>query len=342
MSASSDEETYSVIFAALKHPIRRKILRMLSEDELTYTQMLTRLGVDTGHLNYHLENLGELLSKTDDGKYRLSEFGTAALGLMGSVEETENRDETRKLRRSRRRITRWAQTIPVIALIAAGVLLLNVSYVSTSASGSSGSLDRRDARIIQPNATITSTDLINVRAFPSDTLTTRYRAFFQIDVAYTNVSLQVQLTEEIFSMGNVPAGVQAERYFQPPLLIYNETLDGPLEPENGVALTYTIRVPLRSPEEKGFSVANSFASYNTLITNLGKEAVINDSFGREKIVVLPNYTGSLSLQASYPVVEETGYPYFYYGVAFLILATITAALPYMYASIAQMAKRLTK
>ena len=59
---------------------------MLSEEELTYTQMLTKLDLDTGHLNYYLESLGELLAKTDDGKYRLSEFGRAALGLMSDVE----------------------------------------------------------------------------------------------------------------------------------------------------------------------------------------------------------------------------------------------------------------
>jgi len=90
MAKNHDEETYSVIFAALKHPVRRRILRMLSDEELTYTQMLTELDLDTGHLNYYLESLGELLAKTDAGKYRLSEFGRAALGLMSGVEEPKN------------------------------------------------------------------------------------------------------------------------------------------------------------------------------------------------------------------------------------------------------------
>ena len=338
MSTSSDEETYSVIFAALKHPVRRKILRMLSEDELTYTQMLTRLGVDTGHLNYHLESLGELLAKMDDGKYRLSESGKAALGLMSGVEDTD-REGSEKLRRPRRRITRWGKFVPVVALIIAGIMLMNVSYISTGPDASSGSLDRRDTRIVQPNATITSIDTFSVRSFRSDTLTTHYRTFFQIDVAYTNVSLQIQLIENIFPTGNIPYGASGN-YSQPPRLIYNETWNGPWYPENGTALSYTIRVPLKSPEEKGLLVANSFAIYNTTVINLGKETVVSDSSGREKIVVLPNYTGSLSLQTSYPVIEETNYPYFYYGVAFFVLAMVTAVLPYTYALAKQMAKRL--
>ena len=89
MSEENADETYSVIYAALKHPVRRRILRMLNDGELTYTQMLNKLDIDTGHLNYYLESLGELVAKTSDGKYRLSEFGQAAFNLMTGVEETE-------------------------------------------------------------------------------------------------------------------------------------------------------------------------------------------------------------------------------------------------------------
>jgi hypothetical protein len=36
----SDEEPYSTIFASLKHPIRRRILRMLSKKPMSFTEML--------------------------------------------------------------------------------------------------------------------------------------------------------------------------------------------------------------------------------------------------------------------------------------------------------------
>ena len=49
--------------------------------------MLEELGVSSSHLTYHLENLGELLSKSDEGNYRLSTFGEAAVNTMEIVEE---------------------------------------------------------------------------------------------------------------------------------------------------------------------------------------------------------------------------------------------------------------
>jgi DNA-binding transcriptional ArsR family regulator len=81
-----EDDTYSSIFLALKHPIRRRILRMLKEHPYSYTEILNELGIDNGLLNYHLENLRELLAKGEDEKYRLSEFGEAALSVIDRVE----------------------------------------------------------------------------------------------------------------------------------------------------------------------------------------------------------------------------------------------------------------
>ena len=83
----ADEGTYSLIFSSLKHPIRRKILRMLRDRELTFSQILEIVSIDSGHLSYHLENLGDLVTHSSDGKYRLSSFGMAAVRLMSEVEE---------------------------------------------------------------------------------------------------------------------------------------------------------------------------------------------------------------------------------------------------------------
>ena len=85
--ASSDDEIYSIMFSSMKHPARRKILRMLSEKPMTFSQMLEELGVSSSHLTYHLENLGELVSKVENGRYKLSTFGEAAVTTMKIVEE---------------------------------------------------------------------------------------------------------------------------------------------------------------------------------------------------------------------------------------------------------------
>ena len=88
--SDSTEEAYSAMFSSLRHPARRKILRMLSENEMTFSQMLDELEIPGSHLTYHLENLGEFLVKKDDGKYQLSRVGENCHSVMKGAEEVPN------------------------------------------------------------------------------------------------------------------------------------------------------------------------------------------------------------------------------------------------------------
>src|SRR4030042_2727488 len=87
-----EEDTYSKIFLALKHPIRRKIIRILDESPALYTDILNELRVETGLLNYHLESLKELVNKKENGRYTLSTLGEAAIDLTKRVEEPVKRE----------------------------------------------------------------------------------------------------------------------------------------------------------------------------------------------------------------------------------------------------------
>lgn len=119
-----EEDTYSSIFSALKHPVRRKILRMLDEAPAKYTQILERLGVETGFLNYHLGNLGLLITKNKDEKYSLSDFGRAALALLSGVEAPVQR-RPRELR-----ILGFKFSAASVSLfVLAALLLSNVYWV---------------------------------------------------------------------------------------------------------------------------------------------------------------------------------------------------------------------
>jgi hypothetical protein len=84
---SAEDDTYSTIFTALKHPIRRKILRRLQASPATYTELLNELSIENGLLNYHLESVKELLTKQENSKYTLNEFGRAGVQLLHRVEE---------------------------------------------------------------------------------------------------------------------------------------------------------------------------------------------------------------------------------------------------------------
>ncbi|MBN2335546.1 winged helix-turn-helix transcriptional regulator [Candidatus Bathyarchaeota archaeon] len=79
--SSFDDEVYSVMFNALRHEVRRKILRMLSRRRMSFTSLYEELGISSSHLTYHLDSLGELVSK-DESLYGLSRLGEAALGVL--------------------------------------------------------------------------------------------------------------------------------------------------------------------------------------------------------------------------------------------------------------------
>jgi DNA-binding transcriptional ArsR family regulator len=121
--SGSAEETYSTMFSSLRHPARRKILRMLSEKSMTFSQMLDELGIPGSHLTYHLENLGELVVKMEDGKYKLSSFGKASVSMMKGAEEVPS-IQTKKFSSLP---LRWKSLFAV--LIIGIVLLASMSYV---------------------------------------------------------------------------------------------------------------------------------------------------------------------------------------------------------------------
>jgi len=85
--SGSEEEYYSTAFAALKHSIRRKIIRMLHEKLGSFFEMLDELKIESSHLTYHIETFGDLLYKTEDGKYALSFLGEVAMSMMCHMKE---------------------------------------------------------------------------------------------------------------------------------------------------------------------------------------------------------------------------------------------------------------
>jgi DNA-binding transcriptional ArsR family regulator len=135
--AGFEEETYSTVFAALKHPIRRKILRVLSEGSRSFTDMQNSFNINSPVLTYHLEALRDLISKTEDGKYRLSSTGEGAIALMERVEEAPRTMSRTFSSTKRRRILSLFQlttTILAIALLISGGYLASVSSIQTSYS----------------------------------------------------------------------------------------------------------------------------------------------------------------------------------------------------------------
>lgn len=122
-----EDETYSLIFTSLKHPIRRRILRMLADNPLMFSEIQETLRIDSGHLNYHLVNLGELIYNIKNGHYCLSSFGRAAVKLMGGVEEHASVSSQRR-NKQRRLFAKTFSIVLALVLVCASVYF--VSYVT--------------------------------------------------------------------------------------------------------------------------------------------------------------------------------------------------------------------
>lgn len=82
-----DQDTVSRILSELSHPLRRGILLGLDENvELSFTDMMNMLNVDTGKLSFHIRSLGGFLEQTPTGKYRLSRLGENAVVFIKDIE----------------------------------------------------------------------------------------------------------------------------------------------------------------------------------------------------------------------------------------------------------------
>jgi predicted transcriptional regulator len=111
------------MFSSLKHPVRRKILRILAIGPQTFTKILQQINMESAHLSYHLENLGDLIKKTKEGKYYLSDFGQAAVSLMSQVEEPKKPVTPAILQMPKR--LKIAYILSLLLMVIGGTLLIN-------------------------------------------------------------------------------------------------------------------------------------------------------------------------------------------------------------------------
>ncbi len=126
------EEIYSTMFSSLKHPARRKILRILAEKPLTFSEMLELLGVSSSNLTYHLESLGELVTN-ENGVYRLSTFGQASVSTMKIVEEAPEVQPKKRLGLS----FKWRTVLTILlvgTILFGSVTALQFSLLSQTTS----------------------------------------------------------------------------------------------------------------------------------------------------------------------------------------------------------------
>ena len=91
-----EEQVENIVFQALAHPMRRTILKIIAyrPEGVSYTDLITELGLSTGKLNYHLEQLEGLVGKNEKRYYVLTPLGKKALNQLNLIrEELSSEDE---------------------------------------------------------------------------------------------------------------------------------------------------------------------------------------------------------------------------------------------------------
>lgn len=86
---NQNEQIENVTFQALAHQTRRTIIRIVESRNqgISYTELIVELGMSTGKLNYHLEQLRGLLEKNSNQHYVLTPFGKKAVDHLNLIEQ---------------------------------------------------------------------------------------------------------------------------------------------------------------------------------------------------------------------------------------------------------------
>jgi DNA-binding transcriptional ArsR family regulator len=142
----SDRDRRKKIFRALNHDFRKKILEKVSEERVTYTELLNMTGVESGYLAYHLRSMTDLLQKGEDG-YTLTSLGVEAISMLHGRVDVPKREYNLP------RIT--ALTLALI-IIVSGIYIVNSILNPTQDLND----ERDERRQILFNHTIETMDLI--------------------------------------------------------------------------------------------------------------------------------------------------------------------------------------
>jgi hypothetical protein len=138
MARELREDVEEMVIQALGNKERRNIIDIVasSGDGVLYSDILHELGVNTGKLNYHLKLLEGIIEKDDSRRYRLTDLGMRAVGLLKGMMEDLDEESVRRLNSAKRRSDEFVEGVVgwYINMIIAGLftfllgLALMVAY----------------------------------------------------------------------------------------------------------------------------------------------------------------------------------------------------------------------
>jgi len=129
---ASQEKDESLIraelFDMLAHPTRIRILKTLSENPMSFTELKRALDIESnGLLQHHLGKLNDLVRQTPDGNYAITDGGKEALRSLAAFEQT--REPTPK---DIFHGQSFKTNLPLFGVVALGAVLLAIALFEYS------------------------------------------------------------------------------------------------------------------------------------------------------------------------------------------------------------------
>ena len=81
------DEIEEIIVQALGHPERRNIIEIIgtSKENVSYSEILGEIGLNTGKMNYHLKLLEGVIERDKNRRYTLTPIGKKAFIILNSM-----------------------------------------------------------------------------------------------------------------------------------------------------------------------------------------------------------------------------------------------------------------
>jgi predicted transcriptional regulator len=123
---TKSEQIENVTFQALAHQTRRTIIRIVQSRKqgISYTELITELGLSTGKLNYHLEQLKGLIEKNSSNYYVLTSFGEKAVEHLNLIQQRTSTDDEKYVRIAA--LSQKGSLQPIVKAI----LIINIAMMS--------------------------------------------------------------------------------------------------------------------------------------------------------------------------------------------------------------------
>ncbi|NPE08535.1 MAG: PH domain-containing protein [Asgard group archaeon] len=89
------------VLRAISHELRRKMLFLIRDNtSQSYTELLRKLWLSTGKLNFHLKQLTGIIEKQEDGFYVLTKIGEQAVNILEQINSmSENKEQVEILKK---------------------------------------------------------------------------------------------------------------------------------------------------------------------------------------------------------------------------------------------------